>query len=98
MWSAIINSLYTQLPPGLYAKYRQHYLGADIKLAVLGIGCVALPIMVFGYSDYLLFGFTQQFYLLLCLRAGLLVITALTIYLMLPGVRRPAQFDRLMLQ
>jgi len=97
MWSAIINSLYMQLPSGLYAKYRQHYLGADIRQAALGIGCVALPIMVFGYSDYLLFGFTQQFYLLLCLRAGLLVITALTIYLMLPGVRRPAQFDRLML-
>ena len=97
MWSAIINSLYTQLPAGLYAKYRQHYLAVDIKQSALGIGCVALPILLFGYSDYLLFGLTQQFYLLLFLRASLLVIAALTIFFMLSRVRGAAQFDRLML-
>jgi len=96
MWAAVINNLYRQLPSGLYEKYRQHYLAADIRQAALGIACVALPIMIFGYFDYLLFGFTQQFYMLLTLRAGLLIITALSIFLMLKRVRRPAQFDRLM--
>ncbi len=97
MWSAITNSLYIRLSAALYAKYRQHYLAADVRQTALGIGCVALPIMVFGYSDYLLFGFTQQFYLLLYLRASLLVISALLIILMLTGVKSVAQFDRLML-
>jgi diguanylate cyclase (GGDEF)-like protein len=97
MWSAIINKFYTQLPAGLYAKYRQHYLAADIKQSALGIACVALPILLFGYSDYLLFGLTQQFYLLLFLRASLLVIAALVIFFMLSRVRGQAQFDMLMM-
>lgn len=97
MWTAVINNLYTQLPVGLYSKYRQYYLAADVRQAALGILCVALPILAFGFCDYLLFGFTRQFYVLLALRAGLLVITALAVFLVLPAVRKPAQFDRLML-
>ena len=97
MWSAVINNLYMYLPPGLYSKYRQHCLSADIKQAALGIGCVALPVMVFGYFDYLLFGFTPQFYLLLTLRTSLLAVTAAAVFLVLPAIRKPVQFDWLML-
>jgi len=92
-----IRNIITRLPADLSAKYRQHYLAADIRKTALGIGCVTLSVIVLGYSDYLFFGFTLQFYLLIYLRSSLLVISALLIILMLPRVKSPAQFDRLML-
>lgn len=97
MWSTAVRTVSTRLSEDLYRKYRQFYLVTDIRQMVIGLAVIGLVTAVFYYSDYLLFGFSGLFYLLLALRLILVAATATVIVLLLKAVTRPAAFDLVVL-
>jgi len=97
MFKAVVGTVSTHLTSDLYRQYRQHYLVADIRQMAIGLAVIGVVAVVFGYSDYLLFGTTTQFYSLLALRLILLIATAVVIALLLKAVTRPAAYDLLIL-
>jgi diguanylate cyclase (GGDEF)-like protein len=65
-------------PPldGLEAAYRRHFLKSDTDQAIIGIGLLTVPLIFFAWSDYLLFGWSLEFLLLIVLRTALLTFSA----------------------
>lgn len=57
--------------------YKRSYLKADIKQAKLGIILLIVPLLVFIFKDYQIFGFSSEFYGLLFLRIFFLAFTIL---------------------
>jgi diguanylate cyclase (GGDEF)-like protein len=80
----------------LEAEYRQHFLKADIAQATLGLGLLTAPAIFFVWSDYLLFGLTVPFALLILLRL-LVVGSAVSIGLSMRRVTNYRVYDRLVL-
>ncbi len=97
MWKAAVGTVAIRLTRDQYRKYRQFYLVTDVRQMVIGLVVIGLVTAVFSYSDYLLFGFAGQFYLLLALRLVLVAATAVVIVFLLKAVTRPAAFDLLVL-
>jgi diguanylate cyclase (GGDEF)-like protein len=54
------------------AGYRQHFLKTDTDQALIGMGLLTVPLIFFAWSDYLLFGLSLEFGLLIMLRTVLL--------------------------
>jgi diguanylate cyclase (GGDEF)-like protein len=50
------------------AAYREHFLRGDISQALLGLGLLTLPVVFFAWSDYLLYGVSVPFALLISFR------------------------------
>ena len=61
-------------------KYRQYFLNSDTKRARFGIALLSIPIMIYSFNDFTLFGFSSGFDMLITLR---LAILALTIFIFL---------------
>jgi diguanylate cyclase len=85
-------------PPldGLEAAYRQHFLKSDTDQALIGMALLTVPLLFFAWSDYLLFGVSLEFGLLIVLRAALLTFTA-TIAWQLREARNYRVYDRLIM-
>jgi diguanylate cyclase (GGDEF)-like protein len=86
-----------ELPLGEHeAAYREHFLQNDIGQALLGLGLLTAPVVFFAYSDYLLFGLSLPFVLLIALRASLLTFA---VYLgrRLRRTRDHREYDRLVI-
>ncbi|MGE5453934.1 MAG: GGDEF domain-containing protein [Methylocystaceae bacterium] len=60
----------TKLP-----AYRLHYLGSDISQVTLVMMLFQIPNLLFIYSDYVLYGMSRQFFLLLMMRGFVLLIS-----------------------
>jgi diguanylate cyclase (GGDEF)-like protein len=54
------------------AAYREHFLRNDIGQALLGLGLLTAPAVFFAYTDFLLYGWSVSFGLLIALRLSLL--------------------------
>jgi diguanylate cyclase (GGDEF)-like protein len=52
------------------AGYRKYFLRRDISQALLGLSLLTLPVVFFAWTDYLLFGWSVPFGLLIMLRGG----------------------------
>ena len=83
-------------PPleGLEAAYRQHFLRADGIQAALCISFLIVPLLLLVSTDYLLFGSSVAFGLLLLTRLTLATFSAI-IVLRLRRVADPRTYDRL---
>ncbi|MCC6177156.1 MAG: GGDEF domain-containing protein [Chloroflexi bacterium] len=77
-------------------SYRQHFLRNDASQATAGVLILALPLVLFAYSDYLLFGTSLGFVLLLAFRAGFLSFD-IWIIRAIRRTQRYQTYDRLML-
>jgi diguanylate cyclase (GGDEF)-like protein len=97
MWKAAVDTVSIRLTRDMYRQYRQYYLAADIRQMTIGLAVIGLVVAVFSFSDYLLFGYTPQFYSLLTLRLILLAATAAVILLLSKAVVRPAAYDLVVL-
>jgi diguanylate cyclase (GGDEF)-like protein len=78
------------------AAYREHFLQNDIGQALLGLGLLTAPVVFFAYSDFLLFGLSLPFVLLIALRGSLLT---LAVYLArrLRRTEDHCEYDRLVI-
>lgn len=61
--------------------YRNSIMSSDRRLVIIGLLIFCVPSVVFAYSDFLLFGFTEQFYYLIFIRSFVVSLACLTIYL-----------------
>ena len=61
------------LPPEIEKAYRLRYLKADAQLASIGMGFFCFLLLAFAFNDYVLFGPTSLFYLLISLRSAYLI-------------------------
>lgn len=60
--------------------YRNTFLSVDRKQTIIGLLLFCLPLIIFIYSDYLLFGYSREFYFLFVARSLVLIFVALTVY------------------
>lgn len=66
-----MGSLWIEQPLGdLEEEYRQYFLESDIKISTLGIIVWLCANEVFTYTDFVLFGTSQQFWILAMARAA----------------------------
>lgn len=80
------------LPPDLEKAYRQFYLRDDTRTASITMLLLCILLVAFAYNDYVFFGPSTNFYLLIALRGAFLVyFICLTIYL--TRNRSPEKFD-----
>jgi len=95
-WLSPLRLLRLIEPPlaGLEAEYRQHFLKSDADQALVGVALLTVPLLFFIWSDYLLFGRSLGFVLLVLLRFCLLCFTA-TIAYHLRRARQYQTYDRL---
>lgn len=83
------------IDPGLEEKYQKITLAFFKKSAMVAIVVIMAPIVVFGYSDFLLFGFESTFYFLLGFRTVGLVLSVFTLFIILKRKIRIIFFRRL---
>jgi diguanylate cyclase (GGDEF)-like protein len=85
-------------PPldGLEVAYRHHFLKSDTDQALIGMALLTVPLLFFAWSDYLLFGVSLEFGLLIVLRAAVLSFTT-TIAWQLRRARDYRVYDRLIM-
>jgi diguanylate cyclase (GGDEF)-like protein len=85
-------------PPldGLEVAYRHHFLKSDTDQALIGMALLTVPLLFFAWSDYLLFGLSLEFGLLIVLRAAVLSFTT-TISWQLRRARDYRVYDRLIM-
>jgi hypothetical protein len=77
--------------PDFDARCRAYYLAQDRSVYYTGMVLLSMPILLFSYSDYLLYGTGPKFELLAGVRLSVLAVTA-NILLLLPRVtRRPSE-------
>ncbi|SMC45222.1 GGDEF domain-containing protein [Sporomusa malonica] len=60
--------------------YRAYYLVADARHTRVAIAVWLIPVLLFAYSDYLLFGYSSKFVLSLAIRLVFFVFSLYTIY------------------
>ena len=63
--------------------YRNSIRAGDRKLVIIGLLIFCVPSVAFAYSDFLLFGYSPQFYILIFLRSFVILLAFFTIYLIL---------------
>lgn len=80
----------------LEGQYRNSCHKQDCGLATLGIVFLSTPILLFAYSDYLLFGVSSTFYGLATLR-GLFLLSSIVAVIALRRPLNQRNFDRLTL-
>jgi hypothetical protein len=80
----------------LEEQYRHQHLPRDTARAVLILSVALVPILLFGVSDYRLFGTTTTFLGLLGIRSALILYTLLTLAALRKGLT-PQGFDRVLL-
>jgi PAS domain S-box-containing protein len=56
-------------------RFRQAHLQADLAQTRIGIWLIAIPFVIFLYSDYQFFGWSRWFYVLTTMRLGFLAYT-----------------------
>ena len=97
-WLSPLRLLRLIEPPleGLEAEYRQHFLKSDADQALVGMALLTVPLLFFIWSDYLLFGQSLPFVLLVTLRVSLLCFTAAIAY-HLRRAREYQIYDRLIM-
>jgi len=71
--------------PEFAARCRAYYLAQDRSVYYTGMVLLAIPILLFSYSDYLLYGTGTMFRLLATVRVAFLAITVVT-FLALPRI------------
>ncbi len=76
------------------ARCRAHYLAQDLGVYYTGIVLLSLPIVLFSYSDYLLYGTGPKFELLAGVRLSLLAVTV-GMFVRLPEIMRGRSGDKL---
>ena len=70
------------LPPDLEKAYRQFYLRDDTRTAGITMFLLCFLLVAFAYNDYVLFGLSTTFYLLIALRGAFLIyFIGLTVFL-----------------
>jgi diguanylate cyclase (GGDEF)-like protein len=74
--------------------YRQHFLREDVAHWTMIVGLVQLPVVVTAEFDYLLFGWTLPFYLLILARS-LFLAYCVAVMIALRRIEKPATYDRL---
>ncbi len=80
--------------PEFAARCRAYYLAQDRSVYYTGMVLLAIPILLFSYSDYLLYGTGPKFELLAGVRLSVLAVTA-NFVLLLPRIMRRPSGDRL---
>lgn len=80
--------------PEFEARCRAYYLAQDRSVYYTGIVLLAIPVLLFSYSDYLLFGTGPEFVLLAGVRGSLLALTV-GIVVLLPRIASGPSRDRL---
>jgi diguanylate cyclase (GGDEF)-like protein len=78
------------------AGYREHFLRSDVSQALLGLGLLTLPVVFFAWSDYLLYGWSVPFALLVLLRSGYFA-CSIVLGFRLHAVRDYRTYDRLVI-
>ncbi|MBI3652213.1 MAG: hypothetical protein HY231_14425 [Acidobacteria bacterium] len=66
----------------LEKQYRQYVLAADKRQSRIALFCVFVSVIFFAYSDYLLFGGTPKFTLLVSLRGVAILLSVLMTWLL----------------
>ena len=72
---SMFGRLQLELTGDQEAKYRDFHLSKDIKQARIAILLFAVPLIAFAFNDYQFFGLSQEFYVLVVLRLGVLLYT-----------------------
>lgn len=80
--------------PAFEARCRAYYRSQDRSVYYTGVVLLSLPILLFSYSDYLLYGTGPKFELLAGVRVTLLAVTA-AIFLRLPQIMISRSGDKL---
>ena len=70
-----------------------YYLESDKNRTKIGLAILTIPIVIFSFNDYSLFGFSAQLYLLLSLRIILLSLTVALIFF-LSKIRTLQEYER----
>lgn len=89
-----LPNLEPQLDGGLEESYREHFLREDLTLWTVIVGLSQILLVAFAYSDYLLFGWSKDFYLLGLARSSFFVY-CLAVSLVLWKTESWVLFDRL---
>lgn len=76
--------------------YREYYLLTDVRYTCLAIAIWLIPVLFFGYTDYLIFGYGNQFIVLLATRLFFFVISLYTVFILLK-VSTVKQYDLIFL-
>lgn len=69
----LLSNLEPQLDGGLEERYRKRFLREDLRLWTVIVGLSQILLVAFVYSDYLLFGWSKTFYLLVLARSSFFV-------------------------
>ncbi|MDD5311440.1 MAG: diguanylate cyclase [Dehalococcoidia bacterium] len=80
------------LPPELEKAYRLYHLKDDIRVASITMSLLCLLLVVFGFNDYLLFGFSPVFYFLISLRSAYFIYFLILIFF-LRKIVDPHKYD-----
>jgi diguanylate cyclase (GGDEF)-like protein/PAS domain S-box-containing protein len=80
------------LPVDMEKAYRQHYLRADVRMATIALSFFSFLLVAFAFNDYVLFGFTSAFYLLISLR-GLYLAYFIWLTIFIHRNKSPARYD-----
>jgi hypothetical protein len=59
--------------------YRNNFLAGDRRQTIVGLILLCIPVIVFGYSDYMLFGNSAQFHYLLVARSIAVLLAGFTL-------------------
>jgi diguanylate cyclase (GGDEF)-like protein len=81
-----------RLPAEQEQRYRAYYLASDIRHTIYGVLLVLIPVLLFAYTDYLLFGFASAFYYLTVVRLTFLLVCVVFI-LALRNVKDATSYD-----
>lgn len=80
----------------LDTQYRSHYLSADARQTSIAIAVWLVPMLLFAYGDYLIWGFSPKFAGALALRLVFCIFSLYTIFA-LTKVVTPRDYDRIFL-
>lgn len=81
------------LPSEMEKAYLQHYLRSDTMTAIVSLGLFCLLLMAFSFNDYVLFGLTTPFYLLIGFR-GLYLAYFIFLMTLLWNNQNPEKYER----
>lgn len=91
-----IRLFLTEAMEDLQPEYRAHYLAADARQTRVAIAVWLVPATLFGYADYLLFGWSTAFVVLAAVRLAFLLYSLGTIAA-LRKVATAREYDRIFL-
>jgi diguanylate cyclase (GGDEF)-like protein len=84
------------LPDDQEVRYRQFHLKGDCTRAIIGFIFILIPLVFFGYTDYLLYSLTSRFFMLLTVRLAFLAIS-IAVIVILSRLRDYRLYDWLIL-